>query len=188
VQVGEALLIPLAAGADAVTQPVLLRDDLAVELVTLVFLFLEHRVAPRLELGEALVELPRLAAVEPYRCPRQSFEEAAVMADDDHRRTRFLQRLFQSLYGGNVEMVGRLVEEKDVGLRRKRAGKRGAAALAAGKPSRLLLTGEAEGFEEIARAMPVVARTEARLHESGGRCETGEIGFLRQVADCDGRL
>ena len=82
-------------------------------------------------------------------------------------------------------MIGRLVEEEDVRLGRKGPGKGGAAALAAGKPRGLLLAGEPEGFEQIARAMRVVARPEVRFDEGGGGRETGEVGFLRQVADGD---
>ena len=45
-------------------------------------------------------------------------------------------------------MVGRLVEEQDVGLRREHAGKRRAPRLAAGEARRLLLAGEAELLEQ----------------------------------------
>ena len=51
VQIAEPLDVALAAAGDAVAQPVLLVDDLAVELV-LVALFLgQHLVAPGLERG-----------------------------------------------------------------------------------------------------------------------------------------
>ena len=56
-QIAEPLDVALAPAGDAVAQPVLLGDDLAVELV-LVALFLgQHLVAPGLEGGEAAVDL-----------------------------------------------------------------------------------------------------------------------------------
>ena len=84
-QIAEPLDVALAAAGDAVAQPVLLVDDLAVELV-LVALFLgQHLVAPGLEGAEAAVDLLDLAAIEPGGGARQVGEEAAVMADDDQR-------------------------------------------------------------------------------------------------------
>ena len=53
---------------------------------------------------------------------------------------------------GEIEMVGRLVEQKDVGRRRQHAGERSAARLAAGEMSGIFLSGEAELFEKIAGA------------------------------------
>ena len=50
---------------------------------------------------------------------------------------------FQPFDGRQVEMVGRLVEDQDVGLRRQHARQRRAPRLAAGKPRRLLVAGEA---------------------------------------------
>ena len=85
-------------------------------------------------------------------------------------------------------MVGRLVEEQDVGLGRERAGERRAAALAAGEARRVFLAGEAEGFEEIARAVRIVARRQPGLDEGSGGREAGEVRLLRQVADGHRRL
>ena len=59
--------VALAPRGDAVAQPVLLAHDLAAELVLLALLLLEDRVAPFLEMREALVQPPRPAAVEPDR-------------------------------------------------------------------------------------------------------------------------
>ena len=93
----------------------LLVDDLAVELV-LVALFLgQHLVAPGLEGGKAAVDLPDLAAVEPGGGAREVGEEAAVMADDDQRRAAAAEFAFQPFDGGEIEMVGGLVQQQNIG-------------------------------------------------------------------------
>ena len=71
IQIAEPLDVALAAAGDAVAQPVLLVDDLAVELVLLALFLGEHLVAPGLERGKAAVDLPDLAAIEPCRRARQ---------------------------------------------------------------------------------------------------------------------
>ena len=64
-QVAEAAHVALAPGGDAVAQPVLLARDLAAELVAVALLLLQDLVAPGLEGGEAAVDPPGHAAVEP---------------------------------------------------------------------------------------------------------------------------
>jgi len=71
VQIAEALHIALAPAGDAVTQPMLFHDDLAVELVLLALFFGQHLVAPCLEGREAAVDLPDVTAVEPGGGARQ---------------------------------------------------------------------------------------------------------------------
>ncbi len=66
-QVAEPADVALAPRRDAVAQPMLLGDDLAVELVLVALLLGQDLVAPRLELGEAALDPPRPAAVEPDR-------------------------------------------------------------------------------------------------------------------------
>ena len=180
--------IPLPPGGDAVAQPVLLLGNSAVELVPVALFLVEERVAPGLERGEAGLEAPRLAAVEPDGRVRQVLEEAPVVADEHDRRAQRLEALLEPLDRGDVEMVGRLVEEEDVRLRRQCAGERGAAAFAAGKPRRILLAGETEGFEEVAAAMGIVARRQSRFDECAGGGEAREVGLLRQVAHRHRRL
>src|SRR5204863_2868388 len=85
VQIAEPLDVALAAAGDAVAQPVLFVDDLAVELVLVTFFLRQHLVAPGLERGKTAVDLPDLAAIEPSGRARQVREEAAIMADDDQR-------------------------------------------------------------------------------------------------------
>ena len=85
VEIAEPLDVALAAAGDAVAQPVLFVDDLAVELVLVAFFLGQHLVAPGLERAKAAIDLPDLAAIEPGGGARQIGQEAAVMADDDQR-------------------------------------------------------------------------------------------------------
>ena len=59
------------------------------------------------------------------------------MADDDQRGAAAVELALQPFDGGEVEMIGRLVEQQDVRLRRQRARERGAARFAAGEMRRV---------------------------------------------------
>ncbi len=87
-------------------------------------------------------------------------------------------------------MVGRLVEQQDVGRRRQRAGQGGAARLAAGQGGGVFCAGQAELLQQIACAMVVGigvgAQPRLDIGERGGK--PGKVGLLRQVADGGARL
>ncbi len=144
VQIAEPLDVALAAAGDAVAQPVLLVDDLAVELVLVALFFRQHLVAPGLERRKAAVDLADLAAVEPGGGARQIGEETTVMADDDQRATPAFQFAFQPFDGRQVEMVGRFVQQQNVGRGRQHPRQRRAAGLAAGNMRRVFFAGQAE--------------------------------------------
>src|SRR3954451_24445749 len=115
VEIAEPLDVALAPARDAVTQPVLLVDDLAVELV-LVALFLRERlVAQGLEGTEATVDLPDLTAVEPGGAAREIAQEAPIVADDHQRAAAALQFALEPFDGRKIQMVGRLVPRQDNG-------------------------------------------------------------------------
>src|SRR5262249_34571481 len=84
-EIAEPLDVALAAARDAIAQPVLLIDDLAVELVLLALFLGQDLVAPGFEGGKAAIDLPDLAAVEPGGRAREVGEEAPVMADQHQR-------------------------------------------------------------------------------------------------------
>jgi hypothetical protein len=154
-QASHAAHIALAPRGDAIAQPVLLRDDLAIELVEVALLLRQHVVAPRLEIGKAALDAPRLAAVEPHGDARQVGEEAPVVADDDQRRPACTELALQPFDGGEIEMVGGLVEQQDVGVGREHARERRAARLAARELRGVFVAGEAELLQEIARRMGI---------------------------------
>ncbi len=85
-------------------------------------------------MGKSAVEPPRLAAIKPEHGRGHLFEEPAVVADEDQRRTAARQFALEPFDGGKVEMVGRLVEQQDVGLGRH---DRASAARRASPPDRV---------------------------------------------------
>ena len=77
------------------------------------------------------------------------------MADDEQRRRIMREMLLQPERAFEVEIVGRLVEQQQVGLREQRRGERDAHAPAAGKfraGPLLVGGGEAEPGEDRGRA------------------------------------
>src|SRR5262249_59580899 len=70
-QGAEATLVALAPRRHAVAQPVLLADDLALELVALALLFLQDLVARSFEGGESLLQPSRRPHVDPDHHARQ---------------------------------------------------------------------------------------------------------------------
>ena len=96
--------------------------------------------------------------------------------------------LLQPFDGRQVEMVGRLVQQQDVGRGRQHPRQRRATRLAAGEMRGVLLAGEAELLQQIARGMAVVGRSKAGFDIGERRCGGAEIRLLRQVAHGRARL
>ena len=160
-----------------------LGDDLAVELVLVALFFRQHLVAPGFESAEAAVDPLDLAAIEPGGGARQIGEEAAVMADDDQRGAAAGEFAFQPFDGGEIEMVGGLVQQQDIGRGRQHARQRGAAGLAAGNMRGILVAVQPELLQDVARLIVIVARPEAGLDigQRGGKA--AKVRLLRQIAD-----
>ena len=116
VQLGESALVARAPGRDAVAQPVLLHRDLTAKLMLRGGFLREDRVAPSLKCREALIQDVRNAAVEPYRAARESFEQPPIMADQNDAGPHSGQFPFQPFDAGQVEVIGRLIEEEEIGL------------------------------------------------------------------------
>ena len=130
VQFGESPLIAHAPCGDAVAQPILFHRDLASEPVLLAGLLLERGVAPWLECLETFVEGAGNAAVEPYGGARASFEQPTVVADQYHAGAHLSELAFEPLDTWKIKMIGRLVEQQDIGRGRERAGQGSSARLA----------------------------------------------------------
>ena len=107
------------------------------------------------------------------------------MADQDDAGAQPGQFALQPLDAGQVQVIGRLVEEQDVGRGSQCAGQRRAACFAAGQGRRIFVAGKTELLQQIQRPVPTVRRraVKPRLDISQGCAETGQIGFLRQVLD-----
>ncbi len=163
-------------------------DDLAVELVLRGFFFREQGVAPFLEMGKAAVQPLGGAAVEPNGRARQVRQEAPVMADDHQSGAALAKILFQPLDGGQIEMVGWLVEQQNVGIGGERAGERSAAGFAAGQVAGVFRAGQAEFLDQIAGEVMVVLVGQPAF-DKGERCVVaGKIRLLRQIAHHRARL
>ena len=185
VQRPEATLVARAPGADALARPFGLALDQPVELVPLGRLALEDIGRPGVELGIALVEAAHDAAVEPQHGARQVGEEAAIVAHQHISAAPARELGLQPLDGRQVEMVGGLVEQHDVGLGHQRTGERRAPCLAAGEVRRLAGGIELHLVEQ--RRDAIIVRTQ-RVGKRGGHigADAGvarEIGFLRQGGD-----
>ena len=131
-QFGEPPLVAGAPGGHPIAQPILLHCDLAAELVLLIFLLLEYRIPPTLEGCETIFEHSGDAAVEPDGTLREPFEQASVMADQDDARAQFGQFAFQPLDAGQIQVIGRFVEQQKVGGRSQGARQCRATRFAAG--------------------------------------------------------
>ena len=75
----------------------------------------------------------RAAGLELEHRGADRLEEPAVVGDEHDRGVERLQVLLEPLERGDVEVVGRLVEQQQVGVARERAGERRARELAAGE-------------------------------------------------------
>ena len=180
--------IALATPADAVAHPMLFIDDLAVELVAVALFFLNDLVAPGFELAKPAIKSLGAAAVEPDGGARKVLQEAPVMADQHKRRTQRRQFAFQPFDGGQVEMVGRLVEEEQVRLGCQHARERGAADLAARQVRRVLVAAQAKLAQQILRAIEIIIGAKSRLDIAQHVGEIRQVGLLRQVAHSGVRL
>ena len=107
-----------------------------------------RNVAPKRQLASRLLRAPRVpgpreepgpAALElEHRRPHR-LEEPAVVGDQDDRSVHLAQIALEPLERLDVEVVGRLVEEQEVGLRGERPSERGPGELAAGEAREVAL-------------------------------------------------
>ena len=161
----------------------LFSDDPAVQLVLFALLLGQQHVAPFFEMGKAPVDTPRVPAVEPDRRIREIGEKAPVVADEHQGSAPRFEISLQPFDCGEIQMVGRFIQKKNVGRRRQRACQRSAARLAAGEMSGTFLPCEAELVEQMPGEMGIIARPETGFHVGQRRREAGKIRLLRQVAD-----
>ena len=93
----------------------LLGDDFAVELMLFSFLLCQQCVAPFLKVSKAPVDASGASAIEPDRRPREVRKKAPVVADEHKGGAPGIEVSLQPFDGGEIEMIGRLVEEQDIG-------------------------------------------------------------------------
>ena len=141
-------------------------DYSPIKLVLIACFFLQQRILRRsLKIRKSPLEAPRLPAVEPGRAAREGRKKTPVMADDHERGASRIEIPLQPFDRRQIEMIGRLIKQKDVGIGRQYAGEGGPARLAAGKMCRIFPSVEAETFEETPDGVQIAAALpEARLH------------------------
>ena len=83
--------------------------------------------------GVVALERIAAAAIEFENPLGDVVEEVAVVRDGDDRARVLLQMVFEPLDGLGVEVVGRLVEQQQIGLLQERLAERDAPAFAAGE-------------------------------------------------------
>ena len=133
-----------AARLDALADPDLLLGELAVELGVRLRLVLElQRLAHHVVV---VVPGPRTQApaVELDHARREAVDEGAIVAHEQQRAAEADQRLLEPLDGPDVQMVGGLVEQQDVGIADERAREQRAPAPTARELREAALTVEPE--------------------------------------------
>ena len=141
-QRAHAAFVAGAARLDALADPDLLLGELAVELgVRLRFVLELQRLAHHIVV---VVPWPRTqaTAVELDHARREPVDEGPVVAHEQQRAAETEQRLFEPLDGGDIEVVGGLVEQQDVGIADERAREQRAPAPTARKVREAALTVE----------------------------------------------
>ena len=163
-------------------------DDLTVELVALELLLLELHVAPGLERAEALIETAGAAAIEPDRGAGQIGEQPLVVADQRQRRAASSKVRLQPFDGDQVEVIGRLVEQQDLGLRAQDPDQCRAARFAAGQTAGIGVRIDPKLGHHGSRRIGVVeiAKPGKDIVERGG--EAGHVRLLRQIGEARRRL
>ena len=127
---------PFVAGAprlDAATQPRFFLRQALVEFLRGQRFAREPRVL-LLEKGRVVARPRRQSsAVELDDARRETFEKRAIVRDEDDRAGVGREKRLEPFDRLDVEMVGRLVEQEQIGFRHERAGQQHAPAPAAGQ-------------------------------------------------------
>ena len=155
-------------------------DDAPVELVPLLLLLFQLRVAPDLEGAEAAIEAVGLAAIDPDGRVGQVGHQAFVVADERYRRAASRKMALEPLDRDQVEVVGRFVEQQDIGFRAEDAHERRPSRFAAGQGRRISGGIDPEFSQHRLRRMVVVMFAQARQDIVQRRGEARHVRFLRQ--------
>ena len=173
-------LIACAPRRDALARPLRFPLDQAVEFARGYLLLGGDLLRPCVELCEAPVETADRAPVEPQAAGGETAQKGPVMTDQNEGAPEAREPLLKPFDGGEVEMIGRFVEKKNVRLLRQHTGKRGLARLAARQRCRI---GAARKTEFIERRFGLVYGRAAgrRIIEDAGRA--AKIGHLFEIGD-----
>ena len=178
----EPALVALAPRGDAAFEPVRLDLQPRVELFRCARFLGIDLLFPCLVAAEADFLASQRPAVEPDRRARQALEEGAVVADDDERALVTVEPAFEPVDRREIEMVGRLVHQQQVGLLRQRLRDRRtapfAAARALGRGRHVDAELARDGFDFMLGRR--VRTAQGEVHQ---RIAAREIGLLLQQHD-----
>ncbi len=121
-----------------------------------------------------------MLVLEREHAPADAFEQAAVVGDEDEGALVVEQELLEPLDGVDVKVVGRLVEQQQVGVGEQRAGQRHARELAARErvqPALEHLVGQPEAFDDAREAAAV--RVAAEVLEAALELLVGAHGVAQ---------
>ena len=135
------------------------------------FFLLENLVAPHLEPGKSLLKPHGTTAINPHGCAGEILQKTAVMADDHHGRAHLRQFLLQPIDGGQIQMVGGLVEQNNIGNRRKNTRQRRTPNFTARQIHRTGMGLHRQGVQQDMRAIGIIARAQTIL-------DIGQDGFI----------
>ena len=133
VQGARATFVAGAARSDRTIEGLGLALDCLRQSLQRLGLFLLDLGRPFVEGGETLAEGADAAAFQPVAGLGDAVEEGAVVADDQDGEPGLDQLFLQQFDGEDVEVVGRLVEQQQIGLFSEGLGEGGAADLTAGQ-------------------------------------------------------
>ncbi|MEI2745743.1 MAG: hypothetical protein V9G22_10010 [Ottowia sp.] len=127
------------------------------------------------------------AAVELEDARREPAQERAVVRDEQRRLLALEQVLLEPLDARDVEVVRRLVEQQQVGVRRQRLREQHAAREAGRQPRDVGVRVEAEALEQLVEPRPGPPGLLARRHRGGDQVARGPREaprhLLRQPGD-----
>jgi len=114
------------------------------------FGFASEEIGLALKVGR-VVTLPagELASVEVEGFIGHALDEGAVVGNEEQGDVGLAEKLFEPADAGDVEVIGRLVEEQDVWLGDEGAGEQGAAFVAAGESGKVLIGVEFDALEDV---------------------------------------
>ena len=161
--------------------------QLGVQLLCRPRLFGIDRFHPLFEAAETDFAAAHDTSVEPQRLTREPGQEGAVMADDDERAIIARQPIFQPIDRGDVQMVGRFVQQQQVRLACQRTGDGSTATFAATRGLRFARQVDAElvgNRLHLMRGRRKLARQREIMQRRKGR----HVGVLLQHYDPRARL
>ena len=165
-QCGDAAFVARAAGLDALSDPDLFLRQQLVEARVLLRLGVQAFFAAAQVVVVVTRPTGQLAAVDFEDAGGQRAQEAAVVGDEDDAATKRLQEAFQPGDRLDVEVVGGLVQQQDVGVADQGLRQQHAALHATGERREVGLLRQLQPCQHLLHAqvqVPAIARLYQRL-------------------------